>query len=1308
MSKRKLLAILCAIAMLVTTIPADTAEAAAKKSTLALDKTSCVMKKGTKMRLKVTGSLIGFNGKLKWSTSNWKVAVVTPRGVVIARKKGTTVIKVKAGGQKATCKITVGTPVKKIKASKKSLTLKVGKTAKLTTSVSPRTASVQKLIYTTKNKRVATVSKKGVVKGIATGSTQVTVQSTDGSGKSAKVKVKVQGKKKKQTQPPINLTVNPVINVMLPTPVAGQTTTGTPNSVSATGITLSDTEKELNINEEAQLTAAVLPADATNKTVTWASSNTEVATVSKSGLVTPEGEGEVEITASTADGKHSAKCTVTVIPTAVVSTNKEIAHALTKKNLKRLEIESSTSKMLTVPEGIYSNVEMVVNLPNGELENYGVFQGITIEEIAEDTYFEKAIGNIIKIASKKAHIIVDENAETSIILSKENKDTSIENNGIIKKLEVNTKGNVEISGLSKEKISVDIKAEVTISSTLKLDINATSRFNITVRPGAESTEITVDVEANMPNIFGLGIISVKITATGEIKNIVSENTGADNLAQTVKITGSVRDAEGAAIEGVQIYIARYTGNDYDVENIWSDRDAVRLITDAKGEYTTNNKVKAGNYYLAARKDGFMDLTCQIVVISSSYGDTYTNEEITMIPADWAGKTGNVTGKVLDSTQKDLALKDIAVRLKRGKGNMDSQAEILKETRTDAGGEYRFDNLEVGYYTIEFVDDKTQVAGGEAYLTTWINVLIRPDETVIEGAIMSKSLKDKQLRFILKWGSEESGAVADLDAHLTGPTGYDGNTNYERFHTYFQNKQFDNGNEEGKSHADLDVDDMDYKGPETTTIYESVPGVYSYYIHDYTNSGSQESDKLSNSSVSVEVYIGNLKQNTYYIPKKPGTVWHVFDYDSTAGILKAVNTMYYETESSYVGNTVAQYQRDISQNLKEIEEYQKSLEEGTGADISEKITAYRQRLNALTEGQEGEAAKLRYETREYKWELFNECDLYCSAKGIYSYSHDGQNAKATFTINASNTQITAADIHGSEGVGVTEVTPTKQDAWKAFRVVAKSGHVRIIHVYLKYALDIKNAKIGEEELVLLRGNGFTNEQGDINEYLYIYSQKGTDFALSDIQFAYTTDEKNVTRDSKKIDGEYTITMQSDSEAKTWIIRKLSSLKITDPENKIYKIDCSGGYIDVYADNKLLNGDCVLVANGKQYELTKEKSGTNYSRYHVFVEGELNLWIDCYAIEDVCTLKKVYFNQNVEAGIDQETKTVTVTAMSENVKAEELSLSGVNTLHGYGDVKTVYKEVDGEDYVGKITVTVNGVTDYSNEYKVYFKSYQPPTD
>lgn len=82
-------------------------------------------------------------------------------------------------------------------------------------------------------------------------------------------------------------------------------------TVSVTGVTLNKTSATLTVDETVTLTATVAPSDATDKTVSWTSSNTGVATVSN-GVVTAVGAGEATITATTTDGGHTATCMVTV------------------------------------------------------------------------------------------------------------------------------------------------------------------------------------------------------------------------------------------------------------------------------------------------------------------------------------------------------------------------------------------------------------------------------------------------------------------------------------------------------------------------------------------------------------------------------------------------------------------------------------------------------------------------------------------------------------------------------------------------------------------------------------------------------------------------------------------------------------------------------------------------------------------------------------------------------------------------------------------------------------------------------------
>ena len=85
---------------------------------------------------------------------------------------------------------------------------------------------------------------------------------------------------------------------------------GTP----VTGITLDKTSLALKVGDTATLTATVTPDDATQKGVSWTSSNTAVATVSEAGVVTAVSDGTATITATTVDGGFTATCTVTVNP----------------------------------------------------------------------------------------------------------------------------------------------------------------------------------------------------------------------------------------------------------------------------------------------------------------------------------------------------------------------------------------------------------------------------------------------------------------------------------------------------------------------------------------------------------------------------------------------------------------------------------------------------------------------------------------------------------------------------------------------------------------------------------------------------------------------------------------------------------------------------------------------------------------------------------------------------------------------------------------------------------------------------------
>ena len=85
-----------------------------------------------------------------------------------------------------------------------------------------------------------------------------------------------------------------------------------PTTVNVTGITLSQTEAAMTVGGETlTLTATVAPDDATDKTVTWTTSNADIATV-ENGVVTAVAAGTATITVTTTDGSFTATCDVTV------------------------------------------------------------------------------------------------------------------------------------------------------------------------------------------------------------------------------------------------------------------------------------------------------------------------------------------------------------------------------------------------------------------------------------------------------------------------------------------------------------------------------------------------------------------------------------------------------------------------------------------------------------------------------------------------------------------------------------------------------------------------------------------------------------------------------------------------------------------------------------------------------------------------------------------------------------------------------------------------------------------------------------
>ena len=221
------------------------------------------------------------NQKVTWKSSDAAIATVDASGKVTGVAAGTATITVTTedGGKTATCKVTVSDKEIKVTGvtlNKSETSILIGGNETLTATVLPEDATNQKVSWKSSDETIATIDASGKVTGVAAGTATITVTTEDG-GKTATCKVTVK-----------------------------------PNLVSE--ITLA--ALAIYVGESKAITATVKPDDATNKALTWKSSDETVATVDATGKVTGKKIGTATITATAQDGSGvSGNCTVTVLST---------------------------------------------------------------------------------------------------------------------------------------------------------------------------------------------------------------------------------------------------------------------------------------------------------------------------------------------------------------------------------------------------------------------------------------------------------------------------------------------------------------------------------------------------------------------------------------------------------------------------------------------------------------------------------------------------------------------------------------------------------------------------------------------------------------------------------------------------------------------------------------------------------------------------------------------------------------------------------------------------------------------------------
>jgi uncharacterized protein YjdB len=145
-------------------------------------------------------------------------------------------------------------------------------------TITPANATNKTLSWESSNNCIATVNAQGVLTARSPGTATITARTTDGSNISRSYTVTVS---------------SPLVNV--------------------TGVTISGSSSPLTVGQTRALTHTVAPSNATNKAVTWSSSNSCVASVNSQGVVTARIPGTATITVTTISGNKTASVSITVI-----------------------------------------------------------------------------------------------------------------------------------------------------------------------------------------------------------------------------------------------------------------------------------------------------------------------------------------------------------------------------------------------------------------------------------------------------------------------------------------------------------------------------------------------------------------------------------------------------------------------------------------------------------------------------------------------------------------------------------------------------------------------------------------------------------------------------------------------------------------------------------------------------------------------------------------------------------------------------------------------------------------------------------
>ena len=412
--------------------------------------------------------------------------------------------------------------VSSIALSPTSVTLNPNGTYKFNVTVSPSNATNKGVTWSSNDTNVVSVDQNGNIKALKDGMAKIRVTAQDGSGKYAEASVTVESSK--------------------------------PTNVLVTGVSLNASTVKMYVGQSYQLIHTIKPSNATNKGVTWSSSNTNVVSVSN-GKIVGKSSGKARITVTTNDGRYSAYTDVTVI-------NRPSSNS--SSSSKPSSSSSSGSSISSSIDIIKDTIEL--NKGSEEKLEYKLSQDLT------DSIIIWKSSNTDVAVVKNGIVTAISDGEATITATINGKDIKDTCKVIVRKL--------DLMGIVFE----DESLSISVGKTLKLTLNA-------LPSGADLPSLKWDVDnIEILSVSDEGVI--KAINVGEAIVTVSSVDGKYSASLNIIVTPYVSEPIEINVEG---YDLNFDENTYSYTLKIKNEKSLKITSNVKDiSIKGNDKLENGS------------------------------------------------------------------------------------------------------------------------------------------------------------------------------------------------------------------------------------------------------------------------------------------------------------------------------------------------------------------------------------------------------------------------------------------------------------------------------------------------------------------------------------------------------------------------------------------------------------------------------------------------------------------------------------------------------------------------------------------